>query len=175
MTALCCYMSFHGGDFSTVVLEQNIWGCFNLSADAVDALDDLGDVWRSGLRVVVAPGSFSFPQNDVDDAADERQGKSHPGQDVGEAVRFGRVSPGVMHHRVDGRAAHDEQAWRRRRTQHVQPPYSGHVASERPGKRRRPVASILITRRHLIPLPHAAQDQDWVIYVFLLICLTFSR
>lgn len=53
--------------------------------------------------------SFSLPQDDVDESADERQREGDPRQDVGvaEGVRFRH--PLRTHHRVDDGSAHHEQ------------------------------------------------------------------
>lgn len=54
-------------------------------------------------------GSFSLPQDDVDESADERQREGDPRQDVGvpEGVRIRH--PLRTHHRVDDGSAHHEQ------------------------------------------------------------------
>lgn len=53
--------------------------------------------------------SFSLPQDDVDEAADERQREGHPRQDVGVAEGVYLRHPLRTHHRVDDGAAHHEQ------------------------------------------------------------------
>lgn len=55
--------------------------------------------------------SFSLPQDDVDEAADQRQGEGHPRQDVGVAEGVYLRHPLWTHHRVDDGAAHHEQTW----------------------------------------------------------------
>lgn len=65
-----------------------------------------------GLLGTLGPsgGSFSLPQDDVDEAADERQREGHPRQDVGVAEGVYLRHPLWTHHRVDDGAAHHEQA-----------------------------------------------------------------
>lgn len=54
--------------------------------------------------------SFAFPEDHVDNATEEGQGKGHPGQDVGEAVGVVTVDmPLTVPHRVDGRRTHHAQ------------------------------------------------------------------
>lgn len=54
-------------------------------------------------------GSFSLPQDDVDESADQRQGEGHPRQDVGVAEGVRIQHPVRTRHRVDDGAAHHEQ------------------------------------------------------------------
>lgn len=53
--------------------------------------------------------SFSFPQDDVDEAADQAEREGYPGQDVGVAEVCPRVWLGA-HHCVDDGSTHHEQA-----------------------------------------------------------------
>lgn len=71
-----------------------------------------------GSRGLLAPPtegtrSFSLPQDDVDEAADQRQREGHPRQDVGVAEGVLVVHPLRTHHRVDDGAAHHKQTWAR--------------------------------------------------------------
>lgn len=63
------------------------------------------------LRWVVRQGvSFTLPQDHIDDATEQSQGKGHPGQDVGEAVGILDVSvPLGVSHSVDGCRTHHTQ------------------------------------------------------------------
>lgn len=54
-------------------------------------------------------GSFSLPQDDVDESADERQREGNPGQDVGVAEAALAREPVRTHHRVDDGATHHKQ------------------------------------------------------------------
>lgn len=54
-------------------------------------------------------GSFSLPQNDVDQSAEQRQREGDPGQDVGVAEAALFREPIRTHHRVDDGAAHHKQ------------------------------------------------------------------
>lgn len=54
--------------------------------------------------------SFSFSQDDVDESADQRQRKRHPGQVVGEAEGGGLWYPLWTHQRVDDGRTHHKQA-----------------------------------------------------------------
>lgn len=54
-------------------------------------------------------GSFSLPENDVDESADERQRERHPGQDVGVAEGVRLRNPLGTHDGVDDGAAHHKQ------------------------------------------------------------------
>lgn len=54
-------------------------------------------------------GSFSLPQDDIDESADQRQGEGHPRQDVGEAEGVCLRHPIRTHHRVDDSPAHHKQ------------------------------------------------------------------
>lgn len=54
--------------------------------------------------------SFAFPQDHIDDTAEESQGQGHPGQDVGESIGVIRAEvPLCVFHRVDGRCTHHTQ------------------------------------------------------------------
>lgn len=66
---------------------------------------------RRGLLGTLGPSSdsFSLPQDDVDEAADQRQREGDPGQDVGVAEGVHLRHPLWTHHRVDDGAAHHEQ------------------------------------------------------------------
>lgn len=63
----------------------------------------------TGSTGSAGPGSFSLPQDDVDEAADQRQREGHPRQDVGVAEGVYLRHPLRTHHRVDDGAAHHEQ------------------------------------------------------------------
>lgn len=54
-------------------------------------------------------GSFSLPQNDIDESADQRQGEGHPRQDVGVAEGVRLRHPLMTHDRVDDGRAHHKQ------------------------------------------------------------------
>lgn len=54
-------------------------------------------------------GSFSLPQDDIDESADQRQREGDPRQDVGVAEGVLLWHPLRTHHRVDDGAAHHEQ------------------------------------------------------------------
>lgn len=54
-------------------------------------------------------GSFSLPQDDVDESADQRQREGNPRQDVGVAKFIWPHHPFLTHHRVDDGSAHHEQ------------------------------------------------------------------
>lgn len=54
-------------------------------------------------------GSFSLPQDDIDESADQRQREGHPRQDVGVAEGALPGHPLRTHHRVDDGSAHHEQ------------------------------------------------------------------
>lgn len=54
-------------------------------------------------------GSFSLPQDDIDESADQRQGEGHPRQDVGVAKWISLRHPFWTHHRVDDGSAHHKQ------------------------------------------------------------------
>lgn len=55
-------------------------------------------------------GSFSLPQDDIDESADQRQREGHPCQDVAVAEGWLRnLHPPRTHHRVDDSSAHHEQ------------------------------------------------------------------
>ena len=58
-------------------------------------------------------GSFSLPQDDIDESADQRQREGHPRQDVGIAEGVCLRHPVRTHHRVDDGSAHHEQTWGR--------------------------------------------------------------
>lgn len=73
-----------------------------------------GGYWERWARG--GGNSFSLPQDDVDEAADERQREGHPRQDVGVAEGVYLRHPLRTHHRVDDGAAHHEQAWTGRET-----------------------------------------------------------
>lgn len=53
--------------------------------------------------------SFSLPQDDIDESADQRQREGHPRQDVGVAEGVCLRHPVRTHHRVDDGSAHHEQ------------------------------------------------------------------
>lgn len=54
-------------------------------------------------------GSFSLPQDDIDESADQRQREGHPRQDVGVAEGALPGNPLRTHHRVDDGSAHHKQ------------------------------------------------------------------
>lgn len=55
-------------------------------------------------------GSFSLPQDDIDESADQRQREGHPRQDVRVAEGVRAHHPLLAHHRVDDGSAHHKQA-----------------------------------------------------------------
>lgn len=57
-------------------------------------------------------GSFSLPQDDVDESADQRQREGDPRQDVGVAEGAHLRHPVRTHHRIDDGSAHHEQTCR---------------------------------------------------------------
>jgi len=65
-----------------------------------------GGYWEhwDGLMV-----SFSLPQDDIDESADQRQREGNPRQDVGIAKCRRPRQPLVTHHRVDDGATHHKQ------------------------------------------------------------------
>lgn len=65
---------------------------------------------RSDPRTSCPGASFTFPQDHIDDAAEEGQWEGHPSQDVGKAVGVLRVEmPFRVPDRVDGCCAHHTQ------------------------------------------------------------------
>lgn len=73
---------------------------------------DDGPTGSGRLKWEVTTGSFSLPQDDVDQSADEGQRESHPGQDVGVAEGGLVGEPLRTHHRVDDGTAHHKQTCR---------------------------------------------------------------
>lgn len=65
-----------------------------------------GGYWEHWAR---GGNSFSLPQDDIDEAADQRQREGHPRQDVGEAEGVYLRHPLGTHHRVDNGSTHHEQ------------------------------------------------------------------
>lgn len=69
--------------------------------------------WASDTALLLFPPvllSFLLSQNDINEAADEAERKSHPGQHVGVA----ELQPGPFvrtHHGVDDGRAHHKHAW----------------------------------------------------------------
>ena len=57
----------------------------------------------------LSDGSFSLPQDDVDESADQRQREGDPRQDVGVAEGALLRHPVRTHHRIDDGSAHHEQ------------------------------------------------------------------
>lgn len=57
--------------------------------------------------------SFFFPQDNVNEATDERERERQPGQDEGVSVSLTVVFPSWTHHRVDDGPAHHKQTFRR--------------------------------------------------------------
>lgn len=57
-------------------------------------------------------GSFSLPQDDIDESADQRQREGHPRQDVGVAEEDCLRHPIRTHHCVDDGSAHHKQTCR---------------------------------------------------------------
>lgn len=89
-----------------VLRHQNVL-FFKLQSGTDDTCSRAGGLlgtlgWSDG-------GSFSLPQDDIDESADQRQREGHPRQDVGVAEGVGPRHPLRTHHRVDDGAAHHEQ------------------------------------------------------------------
>lgn len=59
--------------------------------------------------------SFFLPQDNVNDATDERERESQPGQDEGVSVTITLVFPLWTHHRVDDGPAHHKQTFGRQK------------------------------------------------------------
>lgn len=59
--------------------------------------------------------SFFFPQDNVNEATDERERECQPGQDEGVSVILTAIFPVWTHHRVDDGPTHHEQTFRRER------------------------------------------------------------
>ncbi len=70
--------------------------------------------WAEGLLGTLgwSDGSFSLPQDDIDESADKRQREGNPCQDVGVAEDICIRHPIRTHHRVDDGPTHHEQTCR---------------------------------------------------------------
>lgn len=79
-------------------------------------------------------GSFSLPQDDIDESADQRQREGNPRQDVGVAEGVFVRHPLRTHHRVDDGSAHHEQTCMGVKTQKLSDAcaISGSLFSEEP-------------------------------------------
>lgn len=68
-------------------------------------------VWCRGLLGTLgwSDCSFSLPQDDIDESADQCQREGHPRQDVGVAEGVFLWHPPRTHHCVDDGSAHHEQ------------------------------------------------------------------
>lgn len=69
-------------------------------------------VLAQSLRVEL---SFFLPQDNVNEATDEREREGQPGQDESVTVRLTVIFPLWTHHRVDDGPAHHEQTFGRER------------------------------------------------------------
>lgn len=68
-----------------------------------------------GLNWETTQSSFSLPQDDVDQSAEQCQREGGPGQDVAVAEDALLREPIRTQHCVDDGAAHHKQTWRRSR------------------------------------------------------------